>query len=118
MTEKSNLSAIPSVDAVMAHLAEKGLNAIQPRPITVRLVREVLERERAAMLAGHGRDGASPEHVCSGILAEVEAEIIRSPARGLVPVINATGIVVHTNLGRAPLSEEAVTAVAAVARGY
>ena len=118
MTEKSNLSAIPSVDAVMAHLDERGLSAIQPRPIAVRLVREILERERAAMLAGGSRDGASPGRVRSGILAEVEAEIIRSPARGLVPVINATGIVVHTNLGRAPLSEEAVAAVAEVARGY
>jgi len=118
MTDKSNLSAIPSVDAVMVYLDERGLNAIQPRPITVRLVREILERERAAMLTGDSRDGDTPERVRSGILAEVEAEIIRSPARGLVPVINATGIVVHTNLGRAPLSEEAVAAVAAVARGY
>ena len=118
MTEKSNLSAIPSVDSVLAHLDERGLSAIQPRPIAVRLVREILERERAAMLAGDNRDGDSPEHVRSSILAEVEAEIIRSPARGLVPVINATGIVVHTNLGRAPLSEAAVAAVAEIARGY
>jgi L-seryl-tRNA(Ser) seleniumtransferase len=118
MTEKSNLSAIPSVDAVMAHLAERGLDAIQPRPIALRLVREILERERAAMLDGDGREGESPERVRGRILADVEAEIIHSPARGLVPVINATGIVVHTNLGRAPLSDEAVAAVAEVARGY
>ncbi len=118
MTEKSDLSAIPSVDAVLAHLDEKGLGAIQPRSIAVRLVREILERERGAMLAGDKRHGASAESVRSGILAEVEAEILRSPARGLVPVVNATGIVVHTNLGRAPLSEEAVASVAEVARGY
>ena len=118
MTEKSNLSAIPSVDAVLAHLDERGLSAIQPRPIAVRLVREILERERAAMLAGECRHGDSPQGVRDGILAEVEAEVVRSPARGLVPVINATGIVVHTNLGRAPLSAQAVASVAEVARGY
>jgi L-seryl-tRNA(Ser) seleniumtransferase len=118
MTDKSNLSAIPSVDAVLAHLDERGLSTIQPRPIAVRLVREILEAERGAMIAGECRHGDSPESVRAGILAEVEAEIVRSPARGLVPVINATGIVVHTNLGRAPLSEEAVASIAEVARGY
>jgi len=118
MTEKSNLSAIPSVDAVLAHLDLKGLGAMQPRPIAVRLVRDILERERGAMLAGDRRHGDSAESVRSGILAEVEAEIVRSPARGLVPVINATGIVVHTNLGRAPLSKEALASVAEIARGY
>ena len=118
MTEKSNLSAIPSVDAVLAHLDERGLSAIQPRPLAVRLVREILERERTAMLAGECRHGDSPQGVRDGILAEVERELVRSPARGLVPVINATGIVVHTNLGRAPLSAQAVAAVAEVARGY
>ncbi len=118
MTEKSNLSAIPSVDAVLAHLDERGLSAIQPRPLAVRLVREILDRERAALLAGECRHGDSPQGVRDGILAEVERELVRSPARGLVPVINATGIVVHTNLGRAPLSAQAVAAVAEVARGY
>ncbi len=118
MTDKSNLSAIPSVDAVLAHLDERGLSTIQPRPIAVRLVREILEAERGAMIAGECRHGDSPESLRAGILAEVEAEILRSPARGLVPVINATGIVVHTNLGRAPLSEEAVASIAEIARGY
>ena len=118
MTEKSNLSAIPSVDAVLAHLDERGLSAIQPRPLAVRLVREILDRERAALLAGECRHGDSPQGVRDGILAKVERELVRSPARGLVPVINATGIVVHTNLGRAPLSAQAVAAVAEVARGY
>ncbi|MFH1865831.1 MAG: L-seryl-tRNA(Sec) selenium transferase [Candidatus Eisenbacteria bacterium] len=118
MTDKSRLSAIPSVDAVLAHLEERDLHAIQPTPMLTRLVREVLERERAAMLAGEGHHGDFPGDIRAGILSEVEAEVLRSPARGLVPVINATGVIVHTNLGRAPLSEEAVAAVAEVARGY
>ncbi|HYW68891.1 MAG TPA: L-seryl-tRNA(Sec) selenium transferase [bacterium] len=118
MADKSNLSAIPSVDAVLAHLEERQLADVQPRPLLVRLVRESLERERGTMLAGENPDGDSQQAIRDGILLRLEEEVLRSPARGLVPVINATGVVVHTNLGRAPLSEEAIAAVTEVARGY
>jgi L-seryl-tRNA(Ser) seleniumtransferase len=118
MADKKNLSAIPSVDAVLAHLEERGLHAVQPRPMLVRLVREVLDRERAAMLAGESHVGGSQEDVRDAILREMEAEVESSPLRSLVSVINASGVVVHTNLGRAPLSDEAVESVARVARGY
>ncbi len=118
MSDKSRLSAIPSVDAVLAHLEQAGLHALQPPPMLTRLVREVLERERAAMLAGEREPGDSRADIRTHILSEVEAEVLRSTARALQPVINATGVIVHTNLGRAPLSEEAVEAVARVARGY
>jgi len=53
MTDKSNLSGIPSVDAVLDHLDERGLSTIQPRPITVRLVRALLEAERRAMTVSY-----------------------------------------------------------------
>ena len=45
-------------------------------------------------------------------------EILERERRSLRPVINATGILLHTGLGRAPLADEAIAAVAEVARGY
>jgi L-seryl-tRNA(Ser) seleniumtransferase len=118
MTDKPDLSAIPSVDAVVAHLESAGLAALQPRPMLVRLIREVLERERSAMLNGESARAGSTDEVRTEILREVEREVRRSPARGLVPVVNATGVVVHTNLGRAPLSAAAVESIAEIARSY
>ena len=59
------------------------------------------------------RDGQiAPEEVADAAVAELPAR-----AAGLTPVINATGVIVHTNLGRAPLSAAAVDAIAAAA-GY
>ena len=52
------------------------------------------------------------------MLARRASEILEGEKRLLRPVINATGILLHTGLGRAPLAAEAVEAVSAVARGY
>ena len=51
-------------------------------------------------------------------LAGRSLEILNGERASLRPVINATGILLHTGLGSAPLAEEAIAAVAAVARGY
>jgi L-seryl-tRNA(Ser) seleniumtransferase len=75
-------------------------------------IRDELERHRASVLAG------SP---CPPVEAIEEALLARlgREARGsLTPVVNATGVVIHTNLGRAPLSAATIAAMADVARGY
>ena len=73
----------------------------------------MLERCRSDVRAGNG---AVPD------VAELAARAVRElearSRRSLVPVINATGVVIHTNLGRAPLPADAVDAVEAVAGGY
>src|SRR3989475_2638729 len=50
--------------------------------------------------------------------AAVEAAAARPAVASLAPVINATGVVLHTNLGRAPLAGAAIAALTSVARGY
>jgi len=92
--------ALPSVDAVMRGPEMAGLLARAPRAAVVEAVRDALAGRRAR--------GAGPE----GLADEVAAALRPSLRRAL----NATGVILHTNLGRAPLAPEAVDAAAAAAR--
>src|SRR5205807_2745295 len=78
-----------------------------PRGLVVRAVRETIEAARA-------NGGSAPPE---GWSAAIRARVQRLAAPSLVPVINATGVVLHTNLGRAPLAAPARAALAA-ASGY
>jgi L-seryl-tRNA(Ser) seleniumtransferase len=118
MDREKSLSAIPPVDAVLNHVEAAGTDGGLPRPLVVRAVRRSLEAERAAILEGRSDLDGTAGEIRKEILRRVEAELRRTHRRQLVPVINATGIVVHTNLGRAPLSASAVEAMAEVASGY
>ena len=92
--------ALPSVDAVLREPEVAGLLADAPRAAVVDAVREALERRRAR---GDGADG----------LADDVAAALRPTLRR---ALNATGVILHTNLGRAPLAPEAVEAAVAAAR--
>ena len=78
-------------------------------PLAVDAARTVIDRAREQIQAG-----VDP----GDLTARVRAELAETRQPRLRGVLNATGIVVHTNLGRAPLAEEAVQRVAEVARGY
>jgi L-seryl-tRNA(Ser) seleniumtransferase len=78
-----------------------------PRGDAVAGARAAVAEARAELLEGRGQAGRG--------LEERARELARA---GLRPVVNATGVIVHTNLGRAPLADVAVEAVASVARGY
>jgi len=82
-------------------------------PLKRTAVREILEELRRELLGG-GASVPAEEELCSRVL-----ERIRSAHRcGLRRVINGTGVVLHTNLGRAPLAREAALAAAGTAMGY
>src|SRR5687768_9208105 len=82
----------------------------------VRALRDGAGQLRAQIGAGNGPGDAEAAARVIEALAEAA---LASHARGsLRPVINATGVVVHTNLGRAPIAEAAIARVAAIARGY
>jgi len=97
---------LPAVNAVLADPRV----AAMPRGVAVALTRETLDRLRESI-----RDGelASVPDVAA-LVAEAGAALLEGSTR---PVINATGVVIHTNLGRAPWAPEAVRAAAAAA-GY
>src|SRR5215211_7186410 len=102
-TEKRELlRSLPAVDAVLRMPAARTLVSRHGTKATTATVREVLERAREEILAGKVPD-SSEEAVI------VVAEKILS-GRGLRRVVNATGVILHTNLGRSVLSERAVEA--------
>jgi L-seryl-tRNA(Ser) seleniumtransferase len=90
-TEK--LRALPAVHEVLAHLSP--LLAAYPHALLVEEIRRTLEEMRAGILGGHA-DGPAVEVRVEQRLAALERPSLRR-------VINATGVVLHTNLGRAPL---------------
>jgi L-seryl-tRNA(Ser) seleniumtransferase len=112
MSDPSPLRSLPSVHAVLAREELVALLAKSSRSTVVRDVRRAIEEAREEIRRG----GSVPIDPAS--LARRALEIGRSYAVGLRPVINATGVLLNTGLGRAPLAEEAVAAVARVGRGY
>jgi L-seryl-tRNA(Ser) seleniumtransferase len=107
------------VDAVLGALADAPAVAALPHARRVEAVREALARERGRLLAAAGQPGAAPAaRDAAAIAGEVLAGLGRAGAFSLTRVINATGVVLHTNLGRALLSPLALERLAAVAGAY
>ena len=108
---KSDLSVLPRMDALLASpaLADSGL----PRSAQKAGANRVLDQLRRAIRAGETQ---VPElHILAQQARQAAEELARP---GLRRVVNATGVALHTNLGRAPLSRRAAEAVAQAAEGY
>jgi L-seryl-tRNA(Ser) seleniumtransferase len=98
---------LPSVDRLLHQPAIQELLGMAPRGAVVAAVRESLEAARS-------RRAGPPDRWDE----DVRERLARRTGFSLVPVLNATGVVLHTNLGRAPLARQAIEAMAAVAGGY
>lgn len=98
--------ALPSVDHVLSSDAGRGLIAIYGRAATVAALRSRLEAMRAALRAGEAIDPA-------GLPAQLAADLAEGARPRLRPVLNLTGTILHTNLGRAVLADEAIAAATA-----
>ncbi|HZD40515.1 MAG TPA: L-seryl-tRNA(Sec) selenium transferase, partial [Terriglobales bacterium] len=107
------LREIPSVDGLLKHPRCAALLARYNREYVTDKCRAIVDELRAALRQGKGRAGELKEEA---ILVRVENRIHAESIPGHVPVVNATGTILHTNLGRALLSQAAIDAVAAVAR--
>jgi L-seryl-tRNA(Ser) seleniumtransferase len=100
------LRDLPSVDELAG---DERLASAAPRSLLVSAVRSALARAREEIQAG-----ADP----GDLVDRVELELANAEAARLRRAINATGVIVHTNLGRAPLAQKALDRVSEVAGGY
>jgi L-seryl-tRNA(Ser) seleniumtransferase len=111
----NSLRQIPSVNYVLAAAEIQRLSQAHAHDLIVAAVRAELAELREQIRRGDGLDGASS---LAGIAARVADRLGREMRPKLRPVINATGIVLHTNLGRSPIAEEAARAAHQAAHGY
>jgi L-seryl-tRNA(Ser) seleniumtransferase len=109
------LRRLPAVDAWLASEQGAALIAEYSRAEVVEVMRSHLARIRGR-LANDG--GELPDLASDEYTSLLRADLLERRTIGLKPVINATGIVIHTNLGRAPLAPEAIEAMVQVSRGY
>ena len=107
---------LPSVESILSTRSIRALNSEYTREWLTTLVREEIDRVRKSISEVDGNRGQpiTPERITEQVAARVERLGKVNP----VPVINATGVIIHTNLGRAPLSLESMEAVLQVSEGY
>jgi L-seryl-tRNA(Ser) seleniumtransferase len=109
MADRAALRALPSVDALLREASAAPLLARYPRALVADTVRAVVAETRAALVAG------APSPDAAALIATVATRLAALAVPSLRPVVNASGVVLHTNLGRAGLADAAVAALTAVA---
>ena len=113
MDTQKLLRSLPKTDELLKRDDLVALEQAFPRSVVVDAVRDSVEAVRAAILAGEDVV-FDDDTLAADVVRAAEARMRPS----LRPVINATGIIVHTNLGRSRLAEDALRAVVEVAGNY
>ena len=109
------LRALPGVDLVLQSPAAEPWLGRLPRERLADLVREAIAELRESLLADASQTLGDP---LRAVAAKVDSLVQSLSDSSLRPVINASGVILHTNLGRAPLGQPAVEAVGLIAGGY
>ncbi len=113
MTIRQKLSQLPQIDECLkSPYGQKWLESYY-RKTVIRSIREIVDSKRKEILKG-----ADPEISIEAMAADIEKTIIRLSSYNLRSLINASGVVIHTNLGRAILSDKAIENVTAAAGSY
>ena len=111
------LRQLPSVDELVREPVIAALTETSGRATTADAARAVLARLREEIAAGH-LDAKGVEMALAGIAGAVERQLHTATQSSLRAVVNATGVILHTNLGRAPLSTAAFDRMREVGAGY
>jgi len=116
-TKSTLFRRLPSVDELLRNPLIESLAQTSGHTATIEAAREALEQLRADITTGK-LDEQQIKAKLDDLPRDVEQRLQQSLAYSLRPVINATGVILHTNLGRAPLSQAALEHIREVAHGY
>ena len=109
---------LPSVDELLHQPEVATLIEREGQPSVTEAIRVVLAKVREEIATGHLDNEESLQLVIAGLPDGIARQLHAALEFSLKPVINATGVILHTNLGRAPLAQSALRRIAEVAEGY
>jgi len=119
---KSALKSLPSVEILAKSLSEKlhqshGEKHI-PRALVTSFVQREIQRFRQSILSGEIENSPTSSMTRESISQEITSRLYEFINSRIQPVINATGVIIHTNLGRSPLGPHAAEKLTDIATGY
>lgn len=113
------LRALPAVDKILCDPLLMPLEKLISRKILVKTVQDIIAQKRNSLLTAESGDEASKIDLSDRMIVAEAMRLVKEKLRpSLSHVINATGIVLHTNLGRAPLAPAAVERLQEISSGY
>lgn len=118
VSKKELLRSLPQVEEVLKQAKIEKLEQRLPRSIVVEYVRNAIQGVRESILDDSFAREASAPAVLAAIVEDAHVQAKKLQAPSLRKVINVSGVIIHTNLGRSVLAKEAVEAVREVAEGY
>ncbi len=116
MSDNNLYKMIPKVDELLENELVKDLDSQMPRKIIIESIRHSLEEIRSAIKKGESTDFI--EGMIKNLPNDIEKYAKQKNSYKLRPVVNATGVVIHTNLGRSPINPEILDHLKEVATGY
>src|SRR5450830_18026 len=116
--KKTSLRNLPKIDEVILLLEKSGIYDWAAREIVTETCRNVVQNLRETIIEAKEKDLPKLSLDAASVVSEVEQTIKGFYRYHLVKVINATGVILHTNLGRAPLCPEALQRIMEVGKGY
>jgi L-seryl-tRNA(Ser) seleniumtransferase len=115
---KALLKELPKIDEVILLLEKRNVYSLAPRELVKETCRKVVQKMREKITAAKKAVAADFPVTTEAAAREVENILQRFHRYNLRRVVNATGVILHTNLGRAPLCPEALQRINEVGRGY
>lgn len=115
--KRAVLRSIPGVDTLLTVAEKRGLLGRYPRERVLRAIRDAVEEVRAFIIAADNVQEPATIRM-ENVMGKIEEKLFILSSPSLKRVINATGVVIHTNLGRAPLDAQSLEHLVSVASGY